>query len=425
MINYENEVQNLGSLASALNGLKENLKQKTSKLSGHPPLWNGEIQDLENFTTELREWLDEPKLKEVKDIIRELQGICDNNSRFQFGENKSYYILMLSILTKGKEILEVINDDIIKKEAAQVILNQVLQQNEVEESELEIKKIKEFWDEFNEKIINFDMENNIFIKRVKNECIKNLHKSLKTGFNSDEVSNVQQRIEKAKKSRKLLKEIDSNTFLSEYEKNKDIDGIWNISDEIRKKLDSINIDIAGVPEATNREIFSELLGYINSRDEALTESDLTKIKDKLNDLFGKLKNWGKKVSRFIDDDIAQLDSWLKATKNSGSNSERIQKISVKIADLRQKFNSLIFDDIKDIKSKDLYDIFEEYYKFKKEIEDFFKDLLSKDARIILDNLSNIEKIKGDMGDNFWESAKELCDTFPQLKIKIGWESEEM
>ncbi len=253
---------------------------------------------------------------------------------------------------------------------------------------------------------------------MKNECIKNLLKSLKTGFNSNEIKNVH--IEKAKKSRKLLKEIDPNTFLSEYEKNKDIDGIWNISNEIRKKLDSTNINTVSIPEDTKREIFNELLGYTNSKDEALNETNLTKIKGKLDDLFEKLKSWGNKVNRFIDDDIKQLDSWLTAIKNSGSIAKRIQDMTVKTTELRRKFNSLRFNDVKDVRLKELYDTFEEYYKLKKDIEDFFEDLLSEDAKRILNNLPNLEKIRYEMGNDFWEATKELCDAFPHLKIKIEW-----
>lgn len=420
MINYGAEVRNLNDIASQLNGLREKLKQEAPKLSAHPPLWNGEIMDLKNFTTELREWLDEPKLKEVKDIIREFHGICPDNRKFQYGENKGYYISILSILTEGKEIVNAINSDIIKKEAARAILDQVFQQNEEGVLEVEIKKIREFWDEFSEKIINFDIGNDIFIKEVKNECIKNLHTSLKTNFNSYKIKNVYLEIEKAKKSRKLLKEIDSNAFLIEYSKNKDIDEIWNISDEIRKRLDSTNIEVADVLEDTKRKIFNELLGHMNNRDETLNEINLTKIKGKLGDLFGKLRSWSNKVNRFIDDDIKQLDSWLAAITNSRSNSEGNQDMAVKITDLRQKFNSLRFEEVKEIRTSELHGTFEEYYKLEKDIENFFKDLLSEDARRVLDNLSNLEKIRDKMGDNFWKATKELCDAFPQLKIRMEW-----
>jgi len=420
MINYETEVQNLDNLAYELNGLKERLEQETPKLSAYPPLWNGEIQDLKNFTTELREWQNEPKLKDVKDIIRELQGICDDKRKFQFDENKSYYISILDILIQGKEILRDINNDSIKKEAARVVLDQVFQQNEDEKLKIEINKIKEFWNEFNEKITNFDTKTDGFIEEVKKDSIKNLIKSLKAGFNSDEINNIHQKIEKVKSSRELLKEIGSNAFLSEYEKNKDIDRIWSISDGIRKKLDDTNVDATDVPKDTNRKIFSELLGYINSKNEALNEANLTKIKEKLGDIFRKLESWGSKVNRFIDDDIKQLDSWLTAIKNSRGNSERIQDMTVKITDLRQKFNSLKFDDVKEIRTSGLYSTFEEYYKLKEDIEDFFKDLLSEDVRRVLDNLSNLEKIREEMGGNFWKATKELCDAFPQLKIKMEW-----
>lgn len=416
MIDYKTEVQKLDTLTLELNNLKDRLQQGLPK-SGHPPLWNSEILNLENFTTELQEWLDEPKLKEVKDIIREFQGICDDKRKFQFDGNKSYYISILHVLIQGKNVLENINNDDIKKEGGQVILDQVLQQNENKKLEIEINKIKIFWDEFNGKITNFGTEGDVFIEEVKKENIKNLIKSLKTGFNNDEITDKYKEMEKAKKSKELLKKIDSNVFLNEYEENKVIDRIWNISEEIRKKLDNTNVDTVGVPKDTNRKIFSELLGYISSRDEALNEASLTKIKEKLGDIFGNLNDWSKKVNRFIDNNTIQLDLWLSPIKNSGSDSKRIQG---KINDLKLKFNSLRFEDVKDVRIKELYDTFEEYYKLKKDIEEFFKDLLSEDARKVLDSLSNLEKIREDMGDNFWKATKELCNIFPQLKIKMEW-----
>ncbi len=421
MINYQTEVQNLDILASELNGLKERLEQEVYKSGTHPPLWNGETQDLKDFIEGLREWIDEPRLKEVKDIIREFQGICDDKRKFQFGKNKNYYISILDVLRQGKEILSNISNENINKEAARVILDQVFQQNGVEELEVEINKIRKFLDEFNEEITNFDTKDDAFIAEVKNDSIKNLIKSLKTGFNSSGVDNACHKIERAKKSRELLKEIDSNAFLNEYEKNKeDINGIWNISGTVRKKLNATDVDIAGIPEDTNRKIFRELLGYKEIRDDALNEADLTEIKREFDDLFEKLKGWGDKVNRFIEGDIEQFDSWLTAIKNSGSDLKRIQGTTVKITDLRQRFNSLKFDEIKEVKTKELYATFEEYYKLKKDINDFFKDLLSEDARKVLDNLSNLEKIRDEMGDNLWKATKELCDAFPQLKIKIEW-----
>lgn len=46
--------------------------------------------------------------------------------------------------------------------------------------------------------------------------------------------------------------------------------------------------------------------------------------------------------------------------------------------------------------------------------------MSEDARKILDNLSNLEKLRNEMGDTFWIATKEMCDIFPQLKIKMEW-----
>lgn len=422
MIKYQTEIQNLDNLASGLNGLKERLKQEVPKSGVHPPRWNRDIQGLKDFRRGLSEWLDEPRLKEVKDIIRKFQGICDDKREFRFGESKRYYISILDVLRQGKEILSDITNDDINKKAVQVILNQVILKNK-EELEEEINKIKGYWAKFNEKIINFDTKKDAFIEEVKNDSIKDLIKSLKTGktgFNSDEVNNTYQKIEQAKNSRELLKEIDSNAFLSEYEKNKDIDGIWNISDTVRKKLNATDVDIAGIPEDTNRKIFRELLDYKEIRANALNETNLTKINDKLGSLFENLKKWSKKVNRFIKGDIEQFDFWLIAIKNSETSQERIQGLTTKTTGLKQKLGSLRFDDVTEIKTEELYATFEKYYALKKEIKGFFKDLLGEDAREVLDNLSNLEKIRNDMGDKFWQAIKELCDTFPQLKIKMEW-----
>lgn len=419
MTNYQTKVQKLDDLAIELNSSKERLKREPpSKLGGHPPLWSGEIPELEEFADELGEWLDEPKLKEVKNIIREFQGLCSDEREFQFDSNKGYYISILDILTQGKDVLKKNDNDDIKKEGTRIILDHVFQQKKGEELKAEINKIEEFLDEFKEKMNNFDTKNDEFTEQVKDDIIKNLIKLLKTDFTKDEVSKGYLKIEKAKKSRELLKEIDSNAFLSEYEKNKDIDRIWNVSDAIRRKLDSTNVDIESLSEDTQRKIFSDLLSYIKNKGDALKEPNLTKVEEKLDNISKELKGWGEKVNGFIDDDITRLDSWFSAVESSKSGSEKIQ--GAKIIALKQKFNALKFDNIKYIKSKELYDVFEEYYKLKKDVEDFFKDLLSEDARKILNNLSNLEKLRNEMDDTFWKATKELCDIFPQLKIKMEW-----
>jgi len=133
-----------------------------------------------------------------------------------------------------------------------------------------------------------------------------------------------------------------------------------------------------------------------------------------------LKIWGEKVNRFIDMDITQLDTWFIAIGNYKNNSKRIQEITFKITELKRKFASLRFDDVKDSRTKELYDVFEEYYKLRRDVEDIFKDLLSDDAIAILNNLSNLEKLRREKGDTFWIAAKELCDAFSRLKIKLEW-----
>ena len=422
MNNYQTEIQKLDDLANKLDDLKQNVveRQENKTIEGHPPLWSGEIYDLENFSNELQEWLDEPKLKEVKDITREFQGICNDKRKFQFDDNKSYYISILDILIRGKDVLDNINNDDIKKEGTRAILDQIFQQNDEDDLKIEVNKIEEFWREINDKIIGFNTENDVFIVKVKSDTTQNLIKSLKTGFNSDEISNEHLKIEKAKNSRELVKEIGSNAFFSDYDKNKDIDRIWNISDEIRKKLDSTNVDIGSITEYTERMIFSELLKHIKSRNDALKESKLTKIKERMDDVSEKLTTWSEKINRSIDDDMTRLDSWLSAIENITTKPEKIQEMIVNISGLKQSFNSLKFDNVKDLKTKELYDTFEEYYKLIKDIEDSFKTLLSENARKILDNLTKLKKIRDDLGDNFWEAVKELCDTFPQLKIKMEW-----
>lgn len=420
MINYQTENQKLDDLGNILNILKNDIleKQTHKMLEEHPPLWSSDISDLENFSNELQEWLNEPKLKELKDIIREFQAICDYKRKFQFDGDKIYYISLLDILIRGKAVLENINYDNIKKEGARALLDIIFQQTD--DLEIEVNAIEEFWKEFSDKIVDYNTGNDDFINKVKSDSSQNLIESLKTGFNIDEIGDEYLQIEKAKNSRELLKKIDSNAFLSEYDEKKDIDMLWNISNEILKKIDSTDVDIVGIPEDTHRKIFHELLNYSHSINDALNESNLTKIKEKIEELSEKLTRWCSKINRFIEDDVKQLDSWLFAIKITLNNPEQNQDITVKISELKQKFNSLRFDNINDLKSKELYDAFEEYYKLTKDIGEFFKVLLSEDARKILDNLSNLDRIKNELGDNFWSAAKEVNDTFPQLKIKMEW-----
>ena len=134
----------------------------------------------------------------------------------------------------------------------------------------------------------------------------------------------------------------------------------------------------------------------------------------------KLISWCEKTNGFIEDDVKRLDSWSHAIEITMNNQEKVLDINIKISELKRKFNSLRFDSINDLKSKELYDIFEEYYRITGDVEDFFKSLLSDEARKILDNLSKLDRIKDDLGDNFWPGIKELSDKFPQIKIKMDW-----
>lgn len=421
MINYQTETQKLDDLANTLNILKNKVEsENNTMLEVRPPMWSGDVSDLENFSNELQEWLDEPKLKQVKDTIKEFQIICGDKRKFQFDADKNYYISILDILIRGKDVLGDLNYDNFKKEGLRALLDQVLQQNDKNDLEIKVNGIEEFWEEFTDNIIDFDTGNDDFIDKVKSDATQNLIESIKSGFNSDEISDEYQKIVKAKNSRELLKEIDSNAFLSEYDEKKDVDWIWNISGHIWKILDDTDINTVGIPEDTRRKIFSDLLNYVKSRDDALKKSGLTKIEEKLKITLVYFEMWCKKINRFIEDDVKQLDSWLFAIENTENNPEKNQDIIVKISELKQKFNTLTFDNINDLESKELYDAFEEYYEVMKDINKLFKTLLSEDARKILDNLSKLDGIKNDLGDNFWSAAKELCETFPQLKIKMEW-----
>ncbi len=359
-------------------------------------------------------------MKEVKDIIKEFQGICNDKRKFQFDANKGYYLSLGEILPYSKNILYEIDDDTIRKRASQAILNEVFQQKGETELKTEINKIKEFWDSFNEKIINFDTKKDSFIENVKNEYSENLIKSLKNGFNKEEITNGYLNMEKARRSRESLKEIDSNVFLGEYEINKDIDNIWNVGEEIRRNLDHTNVNIIGIAKGSQRKIFSELINYLKNRNTALKESNLSAVKKELEEISENLNKWSVKINKFIDDDITQLGSWISAIESSKGDLQKIDQMTTEIQVLIQKFDSLKFDEIKQIRTKELDDTFEEYYLLKGKIDDFFRNLLSEDARKILENLTNLQKIKNEMGEKFWVSVEELCNVFPELRIKLDW-----
>lgn len=423
MPEYEDELQEVDSLVCDLKSLKEKTKKIERSNIGRPPTWSEDINDLKKFKEKYREWIEEPKLRKIKNII---EDFIDNVtyerdlSKFNINNNSDYYISVLEDLNYAKDVIEQIEHNVIEDEAIKNVLNMLYSTKPKEELNNEIENIENYWDTYCEKISSFSHETP-FEKIVKENQVESIIESIRQqGFKEKMINNAYKKINKAKNTLETLPEVDQKAFQNEYEnKNKDIESIWDKTESIRESLNELKLKLEWVPESPKYKLFKELKNFNSEKNASLNKPNLTEINDNLDNIIEGIEKWEKKVKHFIDEDITQINFWLKTIGNKSSEINEENEFSQeKLDKLQDEFKNFEDKKIKDINLQELYKTFKEYYKIRNQIEEILEDMLSEPAGKIFKSPSDANKLKEELGDDFWDGLKEVTAYFPNVRIEI-------
>ena len=411
-----------------INKLLTNLKELNEKINlesgSRPPIWNENVSDISQYIENLIEWIDRPKLTEIKKIIYDLKKISKDIRDFNIDNFSSYYLNIYDNIIEVKNIINKINPK-IKEKITLLILDTIIRQIDKSTLNEYILSIENVINKINTEIFGLDDGENKFLNLVKEEIKNDIINSISEDFEEliSLISIKKQTFLKASNLLKLAPRLTEQVLINEYNKTKDIDNLWNKCDNLRTLIDQIKIiNLHDLKESRN-EIIKKIEDLLNEKEEVFNLNDLSDIIEKLEHLKNKLQEKMNELKNLFNEITLKLHLWSKALNNPKFNSghdklERCNNLIERIDNLKVD----IIDNLNEIDFKELINNLDEYNKFKVEIEDFFKKNISENAKIILENLNNLDIIKRELGKDFYISIKEITEIFENLKIKLEWVS---
>lgn len=235
----EEKSKEISNLLKVLEELNENIDLKPE---GHPPIWNEDISDIKKFIDDLKEWLDKPRLKEIKDIITELKKSIKDKRNFNIDDCSTYYLEIYDYIIRIKTIIIDTSSELQEK-ITSLILNFIINQPIKEELDSLLENIEGMIEEINEKILGLDSKTSTFLKLIKGEIESEVIDSIDENFEELNLfinyNNLM--FTKASKLLEVAPQISEEILINEYNKIKDIDEIWKKCNQIRSLLDQTEI----------------------------------------------------------------------------------------------------------------------------------------------------------------------------------------
>ena len=418
----EEKSKEINDLLINLEELNENIDLE---VKGHPPIWNEDISDIKQFIDNLKEWFDKPRLKEIKDIISYLKKSLKDTRDFKIDNFSTYYLEIYDEVIEAKNIIND-SDSKIKGKITSIILDSIILQTTKEELDSLLENIESLIDEINENIFNLDPKESEFLKLIKKEIESEVFKSINEQFGeiTKLISDKTSLFTKASNLLKLAPIISEEILIKEYNKVRNIDEIWGKCDKIRILLDQTEIPTFNMINKSDYDVLLKIKTLQNDKEEISEMQDLSEIIKKLNSINDKIEEIIKELRDIYEDITDKLLLWIKILDDPKftKKNDLLEECKTIIKNI-EKFELEKISNLNDIDfMEELKKLLDKFNELKKIVENFLKSNINEDAKKILEDLDNIDKIKKDLGDNFWNAIKELSNSFDNIKIKIEWES---
>ena len=377
---------------------KISVPEYSKKNRYQPPIWSGDLADLENFLNELTHWLNDPKMQSVVKAIGDLKQLVNDNRNFN-SVPQTFLTDNYTIMNQIINALDSFESD-FKRYIAQGVLEAIYSQGDVERTFTIRYDIAEELQKFKTSKLKYKAS-----EMLKDSEISEFLKS--QSEDKKEAKELPRNIQKFTNSMEMLKTslVKEKSFLSEYQNNGSFQEVWNQADKIRNDLNEITFE----QNSCAKELFPELEAMINEGVNSLTSGkNLTNIYFSLHTLRTKIHEWRENFNQEIEDNYNQIQ------KNKAIAVNKENDLESAMQDLKETFEGS-----KNL--KDLCDKFSAYNNLINDIDNILRVKVSDEKQLkLLNNLNNVDGLIREMGDNFWVALKQL---YSNHLVSIRIESE--
>jgi len=370
------EIQDLNGKLERLIGDLEKVKEK------FPPIWSGNLKELSKFVGELEKWIRNPQLKRARDLIENLKQPAKDSRSFT-GLSEEYLILSLDSLENAVTSLAEVKNDSLKANASKKILDTIHEEKDFKDL---LQTIHEYWLSFRR--FEETKAENEFMRAAKEDLTVSLIAPRE--FSIEPISNATGTLEKASRALELLdgSGVTVQAYTKTYRDLRSVDKVWEYADNIRNLLGRTFQQTKEVSEP-----FKEVSELLSQRTQCLSANSLSEIYERLKENDNKITQWIEQAKKTFREEYSKI------------------KTLVEFAEL-EKVDELYARFIQNLEALNLDDSYEDYKKLQ-EVEEraikLLEDKISKNERIIIENMGKANDLAEEMGDTFWQAVKSLRD----------------
>jgi hypothetical protein len=379
------EVQDLEVKLEKVRGDLEKVKEK------FPPIWSGNIKELNKFITDLEKWIKNPQLKRVRDLIENLKQQTKDSRSFT-GLSEEYLISSLDSLESIVTQIAEIENDSLRANAVKKILDTIYEEKDFKDL---LQTIHEYWIAF--QTFKKTKVDNEFADAVKNDLEAPLIEPKE--FSTEQITSALGILEKASRALELLARsgVTIQAYKETYMNSKSVDKVWEYADNIRNLLRRTFQQTKEIGEP-----FKEISDLLGQRTRCISGNSLNEINEKLKENDIKIDQWKKQAQEIFEEEYNKI------------------KTLVEFAELENNVDQLFAHFIANLEALNLDDSYEDYEKLQEIKHRAIKLLegkISEHERNIIENMGKANELVDEMGDVFWEAVKSLRDK-QLIKIKL-------
>lgn len=399
---------NYAALKEKIEEVKEKLETCTNRLGEIEPaekekypnpqlrLWTEDVKDLEEFTTNLEEWLSQPPVAEAKRYLSDLRKWSESPEKASLEEVEKDWRFLSDNVEEIKEIHKQVGDigyGSIKKKTTTWVLGRIIAKD-IEPAKnwaINANKVANGLRQIEDK-----KGKSKLAEEVKNGTVKELLKI--SSFDKDNKETIEEYQKLIDKAENIVKnkpaEIEEKAILRTYRMGKEVEPSLSTIGIETEKIRTSLINLEWLKESTNFKDYNKLWG---EKQTAIKKDDLESITKALENTQQRANEWKMARKREIDSTLIRIERM--------SRSVETDELKKEVASLEGKTRSINWNK-PDLEL--LSEILNRIDKLKKQLwEELKEKLKNEDAILMIEEPEIIQDLGKKKGWNFERFIKAL------------------